>query len=128
MRSIPVWSITEASYPERESQLQTTYSPKIPTIFVWRVPFSTLRLMVAPSYRESSAGGRQARRENLRAAYTGLACAGLESTSQQPTTQAPDQLEQLLPFPWVACPAPRFCSGSSDLLPFHPIFFTTLRV
>src|SRR5216683_7157152 len=52
MRSIPVWSITEASYPERDSQLQTTYSPKMPTIFVWRVPFSTLRLMVAPCYRE----------------------------------------------------------------------------
>jgi len=46
--------VTEASNPERESQLQTTYSPKIPTIFVWRVPFSTLRLMVGPSYRESS--------------------------------------------------------------------------
>src|SRR5260370_39502694 len=60
MRSIPVWSITDASNPERESQLQTTYSPKTPTIFVWRVPFSTLRLMVAPSYRESGpAGGHE---------------------------------------------------------------------
>jgi hypothetical protein len=43
--------------------------------------------------------GRQARAENLGAAYAGLACAGLEPPSQQPTTQAPDQLEQLLPFP-----------------------------
>ena len=34
-------------------------------------------------------GGRQARAENLRAAYAGLACAGLESPSQRPGRQAP---------------------------------------
>src|SRR5260221_8157984 len=54
MMSIPVWSTTEASNPERESQLQTTCSPKMPTILVWRLLFSTMRLMVASSYRDSS--------------------------------------------------------------------------
>jgi hypothetical protein len=37
----------------------------------------------------ASAGGRQAGTENLGTTYAGFACAGLESPSQQPTTQAP---------------------------------------
>src|ERR1700732_2575633 len=53
MTSIPVWSTMETSKPDRESQLQTRYSPKWPTILVCRVLLSIPIMAIDASRQEN---------------------------------------------------------------------------